>query len=54
MIPVLGLLLGAGSFTGVWLARRHLAVVDIARFRLYTLSLMSIAGVLMLCKGFAA
>lgn len=48
-----GLVLGLGSIVGVWLARRHLEAIEVARFRLYALSLMSICGVLMLCKGLA-
>ncbi len=49
-IAVYGILLGIGAIIGVFIARHHLFKIDHERFRLYTMLMMFIAGVLMLIK----
>ncbi|MFT7300462.1 MAG: hypothetical protein ACI89Z_000919 [Porticoccus sp.] len=48
-----GLILGIGGAIDAWIARHHLKNINPDRFRLYTLILMSISGVLLLSKAFA-
>ncbi len=45
-----GILLGIGAILGVYYARHHLFHIDHEQFRLYTITMMFIAGVLMLAK----
>ncbi|WP_339642295.1 sulfite exporter TauE/SafE family protein [uncultured Porticoccus sp.] len=47
-----GLVIGLGGALGVWCARHHLKNVDEHRFRVYTLTLMPICGVVMLLDAF--
>jgi uncharacterized protein len=47
-----GIALGIGAVFGVFLARKHLANINPAQFRQYTLLLMFICGVIMLFKAF--
>lgn len=43
-----GLVIGIGGAVGVWVARHHLENINTARFRLYTLILMPICGLLLI------
>lgn len=43
-----GVVIGVGAIVGVFLARRHLFNIEVERFRGYTLTMMLIAGILML------
>jgi uncharacterized membrane protein YfcA len=47
-----GLVLGIGGALGAWFASKHLQGIDASRFRIYTLILMPICGVLLLIKAF--
>lgn len=47
-----GVALGIGAIVGVFLARKHLARIDVMQFRQYTLALMLLCGIGMLIKAF--
>ncbi|MEZ5528643.1 MAG: sulfite exporter TauE/SafE family protein [Porticoccaceae bacterium] len=49
-----GLVIGLGGAIGAWLAHRHLVSINADRFRLYTLTLMPICGVLMLVEALSS
>ncbi len=46
-----GLLIGLGGAVGSWLAHRHLVRINTDRFRLYTLILMPICGLLLIAEA---
>lgn len=47
-----GLAIGIGGAIGAWIASNHLKNINPGRFRLYTLILMPICGLLLLIKAF--
>ena len=51
-IGTYGLVIGIGGSIGAWFASNHLKNINPSRFRLYTLILMPICGVLLLSKAF--
>ncbi|MEH6617770.1 MAG: sulfite exporter TauE/SafE family protein [Porticoccus sp.] len=51
-IGTYGLVIGIGGAIGAWIASHHLKNINPGRFRIYTLILMPICGVLLLSKAF--
>jgi uncharacterized membrane protein YfcA len=51
-IGIYGLVIGIGGAIGAWIASNHLKNINPSRFRVYTLILMPICGVLLLSKAF--
>jgi uncharacterized protein len=51
-IGTYGLVIGIGGSIGAWVASNHLKNINPGRFRLYTLILMPICGLLLLTKAF--